>query len=313
MKYLSDKTLKKPALYIATALSFFTFASCNSDENNNERPPNAEPIVLKLQSKVVTDNSFAFDLFKTTYGKTNDPNIFVSPLSVNMVLSMTLNGAEKTTLDEMKEALRAKSYSNSDINEYNKSLRESLLKVDKSTEISIANSIWYHNKFSVKNNFISVNRDNYNAEIKAIDFSSSGAVNQINSWVSDNTNKKIPTIVERLSPETVICLINAIYFKGIWREKFDKKNTRDEDFYSESGVSMGKVKMMNQTFDFFYTEDDNCKYLKMFYGNYAYSMTVMLPNDGKSLEDVISNLNNESWENATSEFLTCKEIKVSLL
>jgi Serine protease inhibitor len=300
MKSLSGKSLKKPALYLAAALSSFTFMSCDSDENDNERLPYAEPIVLKLQSKVVTDNTFAFDLFKTTYELTDASNVFVSPLSVNMALSMTLNGAANATLNEMKETLRATSYSKDDINEYNKSLRESLLKVDKSTAISIANSIWYHNSFSVKNEFISVNRDNYNAEIKAIDFRSSNAASQINNWVSDNTNRKIPTIIERLSPETVICLINAVYFKGIWREKFDKKNTNDEDFYSESGVSMGKVKMMNKTYDYLYTEDENCRYLRMFYGNYAYSMTVMLPNEGKSIEDVIANLNNESWENASS-------------
>ena len=301
--YKTKNLLKKTVLYSIIALSFSGMISCDSDSDNDNSGEGylayAEPIILELNEKVATDNTFAFDLFKTTYRLTNESNIFISPLSVNMALSMTMNGAKNATLDEMKEALRAKNYSMDDINNYNKSLMEALVAVDKSTTLSIANSIWYHNTYTFDNGFISVNKDNYNAEIKAVDFGSTNTVNQINSWVSEKTNKKIPEIIKVLSPESVICLINAIYFKGIWRDKFDKSRTKDEDFYSEGGASMGKVKMMSQTHTFPYSEDENCGYLMLPYGNHAFSMIVMLPNKGRTIDNVISNLNSESWDEAT--------------
>ena len=299
--YNTGNVLKKTTFYSILVLSFFGMISCDSDSDDDGRGylSNAEPIVLELREKIVSDNTFAFDLFKTTYNFTKESNVFVSPLSVNMALSMTLNGAESTTLEEMQDALRVKNYSSDDINKYNKSLMEALVAVDKSTTLSIANSLWYHNAYTFKNDFISVNKNNYNAEIKALDFRSSNAVRQINDWVSDKTNKKIPEIIKELTPENVICLINAIYFKGIWREKFDKNRTKDEDFYSENGISMGKVKMMSQTHNFPYSEDENCGYLMLPYGNGAFSMIVMLPHKEKTIDDVISNLNDESWYDAT--------------
>ena len=301
LDYNTKNLLKKVTFYLIIALSFSGVISCESDSDNGGSGylPYAEPITLEFEEKLDSDNTFALDLFKTTYGLTKESNIFVSPLSVNMALSMTLNGAKEATLDEMKETLRSKDYSSDQINRYNKSLREALVSVDKSTTLSIANSIWYHNTYAFKNEFISVNKDNYDAEIKAIDFRSSSAVHQINNWVSDKTNKKIPEIIKELTPENVICLINAIYFKGIWREKFDKNRTKDEDFYSEDGVSMGKVKMMSQTHTFPYSEDENCGYLMLPYGNGAFSMIVMLPGEGKTINDVVSNLNSESWNDAT--------------
>ena len=306
MKYLSDyntkNLMKKVAFYAISVLSFWGIISCDSDSDNMNGGSgylaDAEPIVIELKSKVDTDNTFAFDLFKTTYRLTDESNVFVSPLSMNMALSMTMNGAKNATLDEMQEALRAKNYTMDDINKYNKSLREALVAVDKSTTLSIANSIWYDNLYTFENDFISTNRNNYDAEIKAVDFGSSNTVRQINDWVSGKTNKKIPTIIDELSPDNVICLLNAIYFKGIWRDKFDKNRTKDEDFYSEGGSSMGKVKMMSQTHNFLYSADDNCGYLMLPYGNQAFSMIVMLPNEGKSIDDVIPNLSNKSWDEA---------------
>ena len=302
--YNTKSLLKSTLFYSILALSFSGMVSCESDsdrdDGDNGYLPLANPIVMELVAKIESDNTFAFDLFKTTYGLADESNVFVSPLSVNMALSMTLNGAKGATLDEMKTALRATSYSIEDINRYNKSLREALLAVDKSTTLSIANSIWYHNAYTFKNEFITVNRSHYDAEVKAVDFSSSNTVRQINDWVSDKTNKKIPQIIDKLAPDNVACLINATYFKGIWREKFDKNRTREEDFYAENGVSMGKVNMMSQTNRFLYSDDDYCKYLKLPYGNEAFSMIVMLPHEGKTIDDVIDNLDNRSWNHAMS-------------
>ena len=124
--YNIGKVLKKTTFYSIVVLSFFVMISCDSDSDNGrgEYLPDAGAIVLELREKIISDNTFAFDLFKTTYRWTAESNVFVSPLSVNMALSMTMNGARNTTMAEMKEALRAKNYSLDEINNYNKTLRE---------------------------------------------------------------------------------------------------------------------------------------------------------------------------------------------
>ena len=292
------KTLFKATCCSALILALGGLVSCKSDletPGDVRNIPDARPIVLELTNKIETDNSFAFDLFRTTDELSDETNVFVSPLSVNLALCMTMNGAAGETMEEMKEALHAKAYSMDEINKYNKTLREALLNVDPSTTISIANSIWYHNTLTVKKDFITVNKDYYAAEVKALDFRSSNAVKQINDWASDNTGKKIPKIIENLSPNDVMCLINAIYFKGIWRLKFKKSETTAEDFYPQN-ASSHKVNMMKQTALFLYSEDDDCRYLRMAYGNWAFSMVMMLPKDDKTVDDVIANLNNKSWQ-----------------
>ncbi len=310
--------LNKTVIYSVFALSFFVLISCDADsdgkevenqendqDKKNEKNPeidpkwfNAEPITLRIKEKADTDNAFAFDLFRVTYGSTDDANVFMSPLSVNMALSMTLNGAKGATLEEMKNVLRAKKYSLDDINEYNKSLREALMDVDPHTTLSIANSIWHHNTVTVKNSFALVNKEYYNAVVKALDFNSPDAVDQINSWVSEQTNNKIPRIMDRISADNKMCLINAVSFGSEWGVKFDKDSTRKEDFYSEDNVSMGRVNMMCQTGRFLYSEDENSRYIRLYYGNGAFSMIVMLPQEGRTVEDVVTNLSNESWNAA---------------
>ena len=305
-------TAKKLLPIVLIALSPL-FLACNSDSEddiNHEIQPDAKPIELRLMEKVDTDNDFALDLFKSTYKYDDKDNIFISPLSVSMALSMTLNGAKGTTLEEMKEALRAKGYSVDEINEYNKSLKKALLEVDKSTEIAIANSIWHRNDITVKNDFIAVNKDNYDAGIKALDFSSQNAITQINSWCAEHTNNKITEIIKVIPENAIMYLINAIYFKGKWTSKFDKKDSKKEDFFFENNVNAGKVDMMNQTDVFDYFADEYCQYIRLPYGNKAFSMVVLLPDEGKTVNDIISNLDSEQWNNAM-ESMSGRKVNLS--
>jgi len=311
-----EKRRNKPAgktLTLALLVLSPLFFACNTDSGDDishEIQADAKPIELRMMEKVETDNDFALDLFKATYKFEEKDNIFISPLSVSMALSMTLNGAEGETLEEMKEALRAKGYSIDDINEYNKSLKKALIEVDKSTELTIANSIWYRNDITVYDNFINVNKDNYDAEIKTLDFSSPDAVKQINGWCAQQTKDKIPEIIKEIPGDALMYLINAIYFKGIWTSRFEKKDTNKEDFYTEKNVSTGKVDMMHQTEAFDYFADEYCRYLRMAYGNKAFSMVVMLPNDDKTVDDVISNLDSKRWNDAM-KYMSGRDVSLS--
>jgi serpin B len=295
-------------LFLMTVLCVI-FIGCRSNSGDSEpvsdfEPvpdveaiPDAEPVQLKLVEKVSTDNMFALNLFRTAC-QFSDPeeNVFISPLSVSMALSMVLNGAEKNTKDEMLAVLCSENYSMEDINEYNRSLRTALMKIDPSTEFSIANSIWYRQDLSVEKSFIDVNRNNYDAEVNKIDFSSPSAANQINSWCAQKTNYKITKIVDRIDNKEKMYLINAIYFKGIWKSEFDESSTDEKDFHLSNG-EIQKVDMMYQSGRFNYTRDKNAAYLELPYGNKAFSMIVILPHEGKTEKEITAQLNALHWNN----------------
>jgi serpin B len=286
---------------------YFT-VRCSTSDNESNYPdlPDANPIVLKsgFENKLKQDNAFAFDLFKTIcLSSEAKPTIFISPLSVSMALNMTLNGAFNETRDEMEQTLRINGYSSDDINEYSKVLRNALIQVDPSTQISIANSIWYPLGFYVENSFIQTNRTYFNAEVNELDFSYPNAIDQINRWCANNTNNKITEIVDQL--DAIFYVINAFYFKGIWKHKFEKANTRSEDFYSANGLTK-KVRMMQQTETFTYYSDETMSSIELPYGNKAFSMIVMLPNEDKTISDITDKLTGESWDNMQTRMYSTK-------
>ncbi|MDR2026591.1 MAG: serpin family protein [Prevotellaceae bacterium] len=302
----------KKKFYFTMILSMALCVACqNENENNEPTPlPDAKPVAVHIRQKITTDNAFAFDIFKATCADSKDANIFISPLSISMAFNMVLNGAKGATSDEILETLRAKDYTVSDINEHSRLLRSELTGVDPSTQLSIANSIWYRQDLPVKNAFLEVNRTNYAAEVSALDFSSPDAIKQINNWCARQTGDKIKSIVDNISSETAMWLINAVYFKGIWTSKFDKNNTRKEDFYTSDGKT-NQVQMMRQTASFKYGADEYGEYLELPYGNQAFSMILLLPGEDRTAEDMVERLNSDRW-NRTVESMSGREVNLSL-
>ena len=146
--------------------------------------------------------------------------------------------------------------------------------------------------------------------MQALDFSSPSAVGTINGWCAQKTNNKIKEIVKRVDPTTFMYLINAVYFKGAWTTRFEKKNTRSADFHRADG-STQQVQMMRLRDTFRCASSDVCDYLEMDYGNHAFSMVIMLPKDGKTTRDVIAMMDGKKWADAMQN-LTLKEIHVLL-
>lgn len=280
---------------VILAIALLTLAACNKEGGGKKGPlAKADPIELALPAKVQTDNTFAFDLFRTTCENT-DGNAFISPLSMSMALNMVLNGAEEETREQMLEALRAEGYTPDQINSHSKELREALLAVDPSTALDIVNAIWYKKGFPVKAPFIATNKSYYAAEVAELDFNDEAkALATINGWCKTNTKGRIEKVLDNISPDLVMVLANAIYFKGIWVSQFDKNDTAKEDFHAAGGQTR-RVDMMRQTSDFKYDRDENCAYLELPYGNQAFSIVLMLPDEGTTPDEVAARLDNEFW------------------
>jgi serpin B len=197
------------------------------------------------------------------------------------------------------------------INQGYRDLIDLLLTLDPSVEMGIGNSIWYREGFPVRTDFLDRTRSFFDAEISALDFSDPGAADIINAWVRGETNGKIQGIVDPpIHPLTVMFLINAIYFKGDWTHRFPKDKTVQATFSGLNGVS-GPVPLMELRDTLLYAETDSYQAVDLPYGGKAFSMTVLLPKAGASIQELVASLNPSGWNQIVGG-LTRKEGTVYL-
>ncbi len=277
-------------------IPFLLFTTC---QKNPGQLPGPKPINLdqKSLSLLEADNIFAFEIFKEILQSEEDEkNIMISPLSIAIALAMTYNGADGETKEAMENTLHLQGLSTGDINKSYQSLLDALLSVDPKVIMEIANSIWYRDDFYVEEDFLNINKTYYDAEVAKLNFSDPASVDIINRWVSDKTHDKIDKIIEQIDPLDVMFLINAMYFKGTWKYEFDENDTHEAPFYNEHGNFLGDVEMMMIEGDFNYYSNDLFHAVELPYGQGNYSMIVMLPQSGVSIDSLVSNMNNDKWK-----------------
>lgn len=262
----------------------------------------AAPVEELDQRLVNANNKFGFALFKQL-AEEEEENLFISPASIITALAMTYNGAEDETKAAMEEALNLKGMSTDEVNEAFRDLLTVLENPDPKIELAIANSLWAREGLSFNESFLKRNKDYYRAEISFLDFSDAKAADTINSWVLKQTKGKIEDLITPLvDPETVLFLINAIYFKGQWTKPFDPENTRDSLFTLPSGEA-ADVPTMFERGNFSYLENDLFQAVKLPYGkNERVSMCLFLPDEGSSLQDFYGELNQANWDKWFASF-----------
>ncbi len=249
---------------------------------------------------IQADNAFGLELFRKIHAQGSGENIFISPLSVAMALGMTYNGAEGSTREAMQQTLELQGLDLQEVNESYRSLIDLLRGLDPSVEFRIANSIWYDDKYDFRQDFLDVNREYFDAEVAGLDFASPSAAPTINSWVDEKTNGRIEEIVDSpISPDLVMFLINAIYFKGDWTNQFDEELTRDGTFYLADD-SEKQVEMMSyagpDTVLAYLDQNQGVQVLDLKYGGKAFSMTIVMPAEPSSIASLIGSLDSDDWQ-----------------
>jgi serpin B len=272
-------------------------AACASDP--------AAPSTLTALPRALTDreqlvastgNTFSFDLLRQVNLDQAQSNVFISPLSASMALGMALNGAAGVTGDEMRHALGFGDAPQQSINEGYRGLIELLRGLDRRTELRVANAIFYRRDFPFEQPFLETGKSYFDASIQGLDFNAPASRGTINTWVSRATNAKIPTIVDQIDPNDVMFLINAVYFKGTWRSRFDPRATADAPFHAIGGASQ-PMKLMHRAAAFRYLETADFQAVDLPYGNSAFTMTVVLPKAGKDVNALVASLTEVSWSN----------------
>ncbi len=293
-------------IYTILLVMSFSLAGCS---NRVESDPVPGDIVMTQKSLqlVSADNSFTFSLFKKL-PDSQGHNVMVSPLSISLALSMALNGAEGDTKSAIISALGFNGLTVDEINQIYFDLVTALKKADPNVVMNIANSIWIRKTYPVLAPFISTNQKYYEASVERLDFDQAG-LSTINNWVNEKTNEKIPKILDQISADEIMFLINAIYFNGKWDIQFEKANTTDGAFTLASG-STATIPLMKIKEKFGYSEQSGYKSLKMPYGRGKFGMILLLPDAGKTPDQIMSQLTVSAWANLKTALSSSTKVDV---
>ena len=289
---------------------FFVATSCKK----NETPAARQEVHFTTSQKAMLGSSNTFGLNLLSHLGATIPengNLFISPLSVSLALTMTYNGASGNTAVEMKQVLGIPQLSQTDINQAGKDLLQLLLHLDPKVTLEIANSIWYRNTFPVKADFLAINTTYFDAEVNASDFNDPNMVNLINSWVKTKTHEKIQSILDNIDPAAVMYLINAVYFKGAWQYAFDPSKSSLQNFHLANG-STYTTSFMNQLCSLKYMKNELLSAVELPYANGYFSMVVMVPEEGQTTATILGQLTDKTWNAWNTAMTMIPKVQVLL-
>lgn len=295
---------------IATALAILTagLSGCGVGEPAG-KPYDAD----KIDSQIIArNNEFSFDLLRQINETDVNGNLFLSPLSISTALTMTYNGAAGNTLADMERGLRYQGFSKEMVNETYQNLLPFLSQVDKEVDLTINNSIWYRIGEAIQEAFIATNKQVFDAEVQELDFSDPKSADVINQWIDEATEGKIDKMIEPPIPATVVMyLINAVYFKGDWTTPFEKDNTKESDFTDITG-SRQRIDMMGYYGDVAFGQGDGYKAVRLPYGKEKVAMYLLLPTDGKNINDWITDMNAERFADIRESISTQEKVDLKI-
>lgn len=262
-------------------------------------------IAKERNEEGVQSNSFAFSLFKHILCNETEENICLSPASAECAIAMAANGAKGQTLKQILSALNC----TEDPDALNHKEYYTLSDEESTTTLLSANSIWINENLPVKAQFIADNIMYHNAQVANVPFNSS-TTSAINDWCSQKTNGKITKIIDRLNENDKMILINALYLKGRWEDKFSKGATTDAPFTKSDGT-VTTVKMMHQTLTTSYNLDDNLRMVSMPMKNSHIRALFILPRQGMSMSEAAAHLAS-SYDTLCKGMYPRQRIKLSL-
>jgi serpin B len=246
--------------------------------------------------------SYATEFFKTACAEDIKAgnNVMISPESVMMALGMTANGAKGETLSQMETALGGQG-----IDAINKAMQYRMTRFINSEDVSfnVANSVWVRDdadRIQMKQSFCDKVKSVYNADSFLAPFDDS-TLNDINNWVSKNTNDMIPTILDDIPGDAVAYLVNAMAFEGEWAEQYEDHQVNENETFTNSKGEEEKVTMLSSLENTYFEDENTTGFLKYYSGG-EYAFMAMLPSEGTDIADYVAGLDGEKlknlWQNA---------------
>ena len=275
-------------------------AACSSDEPGNGAPKDI-PVSRSQMEALQTQNDFSFRLLGSVLehvrldNTKEDKSVVISPMNVSMDLCMIASGTNEDNAREIYDAFGFDGMTADDVAEANREIMRRLPSLDNKTKVNIANSVWVDSESGVYKSFTNQCAGQYGADIFKMKLSTVDCMNKMNSWCAKQTFGFIPNAFEiPLSPETKISFVNAVYFKGEWADKFDREDTKSEPFTNYDGTQK-TVAMMHNSKCFAYREGAGAKAVTLEYGNGAYAMTLVLPDESLDIYDYIESFSMDKF------------------
>lgn len=233
---------------------------------------------------------FSIGIMKETLVEEDEgANVLVSPTSIMYALAMAGNGADGENLSQFESVL----VGGDSINKLNSFLEE---KGAGDKQLSLANSIWIRNdeeRIKVNDDFLAINKYVYDAETYMAPFNES-TLKEVNDWVNDKTDGMIPEVLDTISDDAVMYLVNAAAFDAKWYNEYEDKNISEDAVFTNYLGEEEKVNMLHSKENRYLESDDATGFVK-YYKEGKYAFVGMLPNEGVVLEDYINSLTGQSW------------------
>jgi len=237
-------------------------------------------------------NAYSFDLYRES--KVGNKNLFLSPLSTYYALLVAYEGSKNKTRQEFEKVLYLEN-SGSLKNDY---LYNIATKSDSSSGLKVSNAIWLDKSLQVKSRYRKSVSEKYFADFKRTEFANTElAVSDINNWVSEKTNQKINKIVSaaNLNPDTKLLISNAVYFKGEWLDKFEKRMTHSDVFFA-STEDQYKVNFMENKEILHYFENEEYQFISKPYKSSDMSFCILLPKKLFGIEAIEKKMCNDFFD-----------------
>ncbi len=275
------------------ALSFLLSAcqprsSANVAKSNERRITAPNVPSEDISALVDGNNAFAFDLYHSL--RSQEGNLLFSPYSISAALAMTYGGSRGNTESEMAETLHftlPQERLHPAFNQLDLSLAKtgpSASKDEQPMQLNIANAVWAEREFAFRQDYLDLIARNYGAGIQLADFiNNSGDVrNDINNWVSDQTNQKIKDLLPQGVPDrdTRMVLVNAIYFKANWLDQFVADYTQAAPFHLLDGSEVS-TPMMHQVMHMSYGRGSDYQAVEIPYVGETAAMDIIVPDAGQ--------------------------------
>lgn len=271
--------------FIAAAMTAAALVSCGPKYTAPESTPGSE---------IAYSMSFIRNVAANT---DKNENLVISPYSAGVALSMLAEGAEGQTKEEFNTALNNCIFKAEDLGG------------NDTVVVNSVNSLWVDDNFSIRNRYLFLLQKDFDALATALNFSDPSTVQAINNWCSEHTNGKIKDIIDRLGPNSVMVLANALYFNAPWLNPFDKNLTTKASF--NGSLRKSEIDMMSRRGYMNYAEYQGCQLVELPYEGGRYSMFVLLPAAEMDINDAVSYLNEDLY-NAAMKALSSRDVLLKM-
>ncbi|OKP88702.1 serpin family protein [Paenibacillus sp. P32E] len=266
-------------------LAVFLLAGCSQGEapiSYAERQGSAAKLDFRLAQQ---SNLLGLKLFSQLKDKSGG-NLTISPYSIATALALAYNGSAGETAEELGRLLGYAPDERKQLNKSHQDLMRLMQDAGQGVDLKLANSVWGTAGIPLRKEYLATSKTYYGAEIRKVDLAAQRSVSEINGWVSKHTEHKITQMLDKPpGPQSVAVLVNALYFKGGWKEAFPVENTRQAEFRLSTDETV-QVPMMSQKGYFPYSEHEEWQAIRIPYGDKQMDMLVILPSVHSSLEEL---------------------------